>query len=550
MFGAPPEANPDGTLNMNYKPYNPPNPSLVPNDCGYATFVQAELHATKPLSPLPLPWNPYYKSAWTTFVQALAQKYGSNPDLVSVTIAGPTASSAEMILPNEKTDGTGDPANFYKWNYLLALTFPASYQNSDQAFIEAWEDAIDVYSQAFSGLTLVITTGSGLPNFLMPELGVGQAQSSGKPFPNYSVPPGFEPACGGPDLTKIMDCAAEETVVAYLADPLHGGPNLKSSQENGLGAGGVHDAPLGGGDLDAYGIKWLAETSAGGVTQLPGSNTEVSRVFGGLQSGGPITDSQADIQSNGCNLPIGQVCPGLTAEQAIFNFLATFFDGTPVGASYGPGMMGGAYGLGVVSGKVPLNYIQLYDVDILYANANACDIPGGACTKEPVTNGAGKTNSMTFQDVLEMASQQILQIAELPQPPAVPSGGVVPGTIQPGEWVSIFGTNLSATTANWNGDFPVSLGGSSATIDGKAAFLSYVGPGQINLQAPNDTAIGPVPLVITTATGSVKSTVTLAQDSPMFFLQPDGKHVAGIIPGPNGSYSTIGPTGTRSAIRQ
>jgi hypothetical protein len=45
------------------------------------------------------------------------------------------------------------------------------------------------------------------------------------------------------------------------------------------------------------------------------------------------------------------------------------------------------------------------------------------------------------------------------------------GTIEPGEWVSIYGTNLASTTATWNGDFPVSLGGTGVTINGKQAYL-------------------------------------------------------------------------------
>ena len=60
-------------------------------------------------------------------------------------------------------------------------------------------------------MTLVITTGSGLPNFLMrKDAGVvGEGQQPGSPFPNYSVPPGFEPVCADPDTTKFMYCVAE-----------------------------------------------------------------------------------------------------------------------------------------------------------------------------------------------------------------------------------------------------------------------------------------------------------------------------------------------------
>jgi hypothetical protein len=73
--------------------------------------------------------------------------------------------------------------------------------------------------------------------------------------------------------------------------------------------------------------------------------------------------------------------------------------------------------------------------------------------------------------------------------PSITPGGIVPvdgttPTIQPGEWVSIFGSNLANSTASWNGNFPKSLGGTSVMIDGTAAYLLYVSPGQINLQAP------------------------------------------------------------------
>jgi uncharacterized protein (TIGR03437 family) len=134
--------------------------------------------------------------------------------------------------------------------------------------------------------------------------------------------------------------------------------------------------------------------------------------------------------------------------------------------------------------------------------------------------------------------------------PAIQSGGIEPATIQPGEWVSIFGNNLATSTANWNADFPTSLGGASVTIDGRAAYLSYASPSQINLQAPADTATGSVPVVVTTTAGVAKSTAILAALSPEFFLL-DSTHVAGIILRTNGkgayaggTYDIIGPTGT------
>jgi len=141
------------------------------------------------------------------------------------------------------------------------------------------------------------------------------------------------------------------------------------------------------------------------------------------------------------------------------------------------------------------------------------------------------------------------------QPPTISAGGVAPldgtvNTIQPGEWVSIYGTNLADSTEVWNGDFPTSLGGTSVLIDGKPAYLAYVSPGQINLQAPDDMARGVVSVVVTTGAGSAISTVTLSDFAPSFCLL-DTQHVCGIILRSNGSgaygggtYDILGPTGS------
>ena len=139
--------------------------------------------------------------------------------------------------------------------------------------------------------------------------------------------------------------------------------------------------------------------------------------------------------------------------------------------------------------------------------------------------------------------------------PSILQNGIVPvgstsSTIQPGQWVSIYGTNLASGTATWTGNFPTSLGGASVMIDGKPAYLSYVSATQINLQAPNDATTGSVSVVVTTAKGVATSNVTLAQFAPSLFLL-DGKHVAGIIPRSDGSgaygggsYDIVGPTGS------
>jgi hypothetical protein len=277
----------------------------VTNACGCANFLVAEGDHPK-VSPLPLPWNAFYKNAWGCFIRDVAGKYGTNPLMVSITVAGPTSSSSEMILPNESNDVT----NFLKWNPLFALEFPdhPEFTNSDAVFIKEWEDAIDLFGGAFSNLTLVVTTGSGLPNFL---------DTNGAPYTNnYSVPPGFCPMCANTNtLTNMMDCAAETTILAYFADPRHGGNNAKAVQEDGLRASGIHSHPLGGGDLDSYGIKWLAQSTASGFSPLPGTSNTVSRVFGGLQVGGGGTIT-LNTDTAGCPV-LGGGCTDISGHLSL-----------------------------------------------------------------------------------------------------------------------------------------------------------------------------------------------------------------------------------------
>jgi uncharacterized protein (TIGR03437 family) len=148
--------------------------------------------------------------------------------------------------------------------------------------------------------------------------------------------------------------------------------------------------------------------------------------------------------------------------------------------------------------------------------------------------------------------------ATIVPPPSITPNGVVAvdstvTTIQPGEWVSIYGKNLGPTQpVTWTGNFPQSLGNTSVTIDGIPAYLSYVSPTQINLQAPNDMQTGSVSVVVKTTGGTSTSTVTLAAFAPSFLLFDSKGHVTGIILRPDGSgaygsgsnsYDFLGPTG-------
>lgn len=168
--------------------------------------------------------------------------------------------------------------------------------------------------------------------------------------------------------------------------------------------------------------------------------------------------------------------------------------------------------------------------------------------------GPGNTVVPTGTNVY-MTSLQLSPSGGGGSAPTIQSNGVHPNdsastTIQPGSWVSIYGANLASGAVQWAGNFPTTLGGTTVTIDGKPAFLSYVSPGQINLQAPDDGNQGTVGVTVTNGGGRVTSSVTLGSYSPAFCLL-DATHVAAIILRSDGSgsygggtYDILGPTGS------
>src|ERR1700733_13762517 len=69
------------------------------------------------------------------------------------------------------------------------------------------------------------------------------------------------------------------------------------------------------------------------------------------------------------------------------------------------------------------------------------------------------------------------------------------------------------------GDISTLLKGDIITLPPQDGYLWFVSPGQINLQAPDDTTTGTVPVVVTTPTGPATSTVTLGRfDRSFTFL--------------------------------
>jgi uncharacterized protein (TIGR03437 family) len=120
----------------------------------------------------------------------------------------------------------------------------------------------------------------------------------------------------------------------------------------------------------------------------------------------------------------------------------------------------------------------------------------------------------------------------------VVNGGSFADGIQPGSFVSIFGSNFTtAGPTHWDGSItdgvlPTTLAGITVSIDGRPAPISYVDASQINVLAPAAAATGPVDVVVSNQYGSSDPfPVQLSAAAPAFFtFAPEGgKYIAAQI---------------------
>jgi len=114
------------------------------------------------------------------------------------------------------------------------------------------------------------------------------------------------------------------------------------------------------------------------------------------------------------------------------------------------------------------------------------------------------------------------------QLPIVNQAGVVNAAswsspVAPGAIVAIFGANLAAVQQFANAPWPLSLSGTSVTINGVPAPLAFVSPTQVNAYVPSSiptsgSNITAVPVVVTTSAGSsAAEAVALAAGFPGLF---------------------------------
>jgi hypothetical protein len=273
-----------------------------------------------------------------------------------------------MILPHNgntpnQTFGSSTISPNEMWLALFAFHYPGmtDYQKSDQAFIDEWDAAIDMYGETFTGLTLVATTGSGLPDF-------GTTVTPVVP----TLPIDFTNDCG--NIT--MDCAAETTILSHFVSASAGGSNAKATQTSGVKASHAHTTDLG---LD--GVKLVSATTAT-------FSTPSAQILGGAQFTTSVSQKPEKEGSSSI------------VEQALYNVLRVILTGTPAGGWYcEPTNLKDLP-------TAPLSYVQIYSNDFLYAATNSK-------TSVPVDEGTCHgTHSLSAQEELNTASQLLIFISE------------------------------------------------------------------------------------------------------------------------------------------
>jgi uncharacterized protein (TIGR03437 family) len=112
-----------------------------------------------------------------------------------------------------------------------------------------------------------------------------------------------------------------------------------------------------------------------------------------------------------------------------------------------------------------------------------------------------------------------------------------------GTWLEIYGSNLADPTdprltaavnagqwtlADFNGvNAPTNLDGISVSINGKPAYVWFLSPGQLNVQAPEDSTIGNVPIAVTNCKATSSTFMFTRRTLAPGLLAPENFKISG-----------------------
>jgi len=459
----------------------------VPLNCGKQEFDGfPEEQRDDGNKEIPLPWNLYnlktndyqpskYQLKWEDFLRHLNNKYKDNPAFVSIAVAGPICASDEMILPTTEnaTNQQGQPVPQPSglpvdeiWRQLILHSFsddPSKYAryaaNPDQAFVDAWKQAIDTYERIFSGITLTLSPDGGTD------------------FPELEVTPSddplqlFENECSR--TPTPLSCKAKTEVIEYF---------MNATCTTSLSCNGKATRV---GGLVASSNDSLGNIGIAGVKLLTAWPPPPSPLLGGAEFDHPVSGKNElqtgcpDYSKKNTN---PTTCSSLTVEEAANNVMAVFFNHTPA-APYFQGTVADAEKR--FYGAAPIHYLEVPYKDVEYANTHQC-----------ISNPSPTLGYMTLTQLLENASHDLAGIANGILPMCVDeplsvcdtttpvTTAIVPNPTGLNGWYTgpvvinfsasddlsgVFSTEFSLDNNTWN---PVPCGGFSLTNDGIYSVLA------------------------------------------------------------------------------
>jgi uncharacterized protein (TIGR03437 family) len=190
-----------------------------------------------------------------------------------------------------------------------------------------------------------------------------------------------------------------------------------------------------------------------------------------------------------------------------------------------------SFGTTPADGSAPTSLIEASDGNLYGTASEVFEITlNGVLT--PLTSVALGASSVVQGSDGNLYGTSIFSVFRLSLASSAPSiaqsGGIVNGAsfqagIVSGSWITISGKNLAPKTDNWgssirNGKLPTSLDGTSVSIGGEPAYVSYISPSQINVVVP-DVPPGQVQVTVTSAgSSSAPVTATVQPFQPAFFL--------------------------------
>ncbi len=145
---------------------------------------------------------------------------------------------------------------------------------------------------------------------------------------------------------------------------------------------------------------------------------------------------------------------------------------------------------------------------------------GGSSNALPFTIASGPTSNCP------LSTPSIMSVNSLSD-----YGGF--STFGSGSWLEVKGSNLATNTRTWaGGDFmganaPIRLDGSSLSINNRAGFVYYISPTQMNVQAPADSATGPVQITVTNCAGTSAPVTIQKMASVPGMLAPASFNIGG-----------------------